>query len=61
VMIPNAGSHFDDQGNLVNEMSRKLIGQLVENLVDRAIEYERRTPEIPFTGFRPSGVAPRKS
>ena len=61
VMIPNAADQFDEQGNLTNDMSRKLIKELLENLVDRAIEYERRTPEIPFQGFRPRGVAPRKS
>jgi hypothetical protein len=60
-MIPNAAEQFDDQGNLTNEMSRKLMRELLENLVDRAIEYERKTPEIPFPGFRPRGVAPRKS
>lgn len=32
VMIPNAAEAFDEEGNLVNEMSRKLIGQLLENL-----------------------------
>ena len=60
VMIPNAADQFDEQGRLINETSRKLMKELLENLVDRAIEYERNTPEIPFPGFRPRGVAPRK-
>jgi chromate reductase len=61
VMIPNAAEQFDANGALTNAVSRKLMGELLENLVDRAIEYERKTPEIPFSGFRPRGVAPRKS
>ena len=61
VMIPNAAEQFDETGNLTNEVSRKLIRELLQNLVDRAIEYERNTPEIPFAGFRPRGVAPRKA
>ena len=61
VMIPNAAAAFDDNGKLTNEMSRKLMSQLLENLVDRAIQYEEQTPELPFTGFRPHGVAPRKN
>ena len=61
VMVSNAAEQFDAEGHLTNEVSRKLMGQLLENLVDRAIEYERRTPEIPFAGFRTRGVAPRKS
>jgi chromate reductase, NAD(P)H dehydrogenase (quinone) len=33
VMIANAAKKFDDQGNLTDETSRKLIGQLLEQLV----------------------------
>jgi chromate reductase len=33
VMIGGAQKSFDEQGNLTNEVSRKLIRQLVENLV----------------------------
>jgi chromate reductase len=61
VMIPNAADQFDEQGKLTNETSRKLISQLLENLVDRALDYEQRTPELPFPGFRTRGVAPRKA
>ena len=34
VMIANAATAFDEQGQLVNETSRKLIGQLLEQLVE---------------------------
>jgi len=33
VMIANAAKRFDEQGNLTDETSRKLIGQLLEQLV----------------------------
>ncbi len=33
VMIGNAGEHFDAEGNLKNEATKNLIGQLVANLV----------------------------
>jgi chromate reductase len=33
VMISSAQEKFDEQGNLTNETSRKLIRQLLENLV----------------------------
>jgi chromate reductase len=33
VMIGNAGEHFDGEGNLKNEATKNLIGQLVANLV----------------------------
>jgi chromate reductase len=32
VMIGNAADRFDEQGNLTDETTRKLIGQLLENL-----------------------------
>ena len=34
VMIGNAAQRFDDQGNLRDETSKKLIRQLLQNLVD---------------------------
>jgi len=33
VMIGNAAERFDEQGNLIDQTSRKLIQQLIENLV----------------------------
>ena len=33
VMISNAASKFDDKGNLTDETSKKLIGQLLANLI----------------------------
>jgi chromate reductase len=33
VMIPTAGDRFDEQGNLTDEMSRKLIRDLLDQLV----------------------------
>lgn len=33
VMISNAHKHFDEHGNLTDEVARKLIGQLLEELV----------------------------
>lgn len=33
VMIPMAADRFDDLGDLTDDMSRKLIGELLENLV----------------------------
>src|ERR1044072_1855258 len=33
VMICNAAERFDEQGNLIDQTSRKLIQQLIENLV----------------------------
>jgi chromate reductase, NAD(P)H dehydrogenase (quinone) len=34
VMIGNAGEKFDEQGNLTDEATKKIIGQLLQNLVD---------------------------
>jgi chromate reductase len=34
VMIGNADRRFDDDGNLIDETTRKLIGDLLSNLVD---------------------------
>jgi chromate reductase len=36
VAIGNAPERFDKQGNLTDETSKKLIGQLLRNLVDKA-------------------------
>jgi chromate reductase len=36
VAIGNAQQSFDEQGNLTNETSRKLIGQLLQNLARKA-------------------------
>ena len=36
VAIPSAAQRFDAQGNLTDETSKKLIGQLLENLVTKA-------------------------
>ena len=36
VAISSAHQRFDEQGNLKDDMSRKLIGQLMENLVAKA-------------------------
>jgi chromate reductase len=36
VAIPNAPERFDKEGNLTDETSKKLIGQLLRNLVDKA-------------------------
>ena len=36
VAIGNAPERFDEQGNLKDETSKKLIGQLLRNLVDKA-------------------------
>ena len=46
VMIGNAAEHFDGRGNLTNEVTRELIRQLLQNLVDwtrrlQEIEHER--------------------
>jgi chromate reductase, NAD(P)H dehydrogenase (quinone) len=35
VAIGNATERFDEQGNLKDETSKKLIGQLLKNLVDK--------------------------
>jgi chromate reductase len=35
VAIGNASQRYDDQGNLTDETSKKLIAQLVKNLVDK--------------------------
>lgn len=61
VMIANAPEQFDGQGRLTNEMSRDLISQLLGALYDVARQYEDHTDALPFPGFRPSGVAPRKA
>ena len=36
VAIPSAPERFDKEGNLTDETSKKLIGQLLRNLVDKA-------------------------
>ena len=36
VAINNVGERFDQDGNLTDEASKKLIGQLLRNLVDKA-------------------------
>lgn len=36
VAIGNAPQRFDEQGNLTDETSKKLIAQLLENLVEKA-------------------------
>ena len=36
VAIPTASQHFDAQGNLTNDASKKLIGQLLQALVEKA-------------------------
>ena len=36
VAINNVGERFDQDGNLTDETSKKLIGQLLRNLVDKA-------------------------
>ncbi len=36
VAIPAAHQRFDDKGNLTDETSRKLIGQLLQSLVLKA-------------------------
>ena len=36
VAIANAPQRFDEQGNLADEMSKKLIGQLLQRLVQKA-------------------------
>jgi hypothetical protein len=36
VAIGNAPAAFDQQGNLTNEMSKKLIGQLLQKLAQKA-------------------------
>lgn len=36
VAIPNASKAFDDQGNLIDEQSKQLIGQLLRALVQKA-------------------------
>ena len=45
VMIANAGKSFDEQGNLTDEASKKLIRQLLQNLVNRA-RLLQRSPEM---------------
>jgi hypothetical protein len=35
VAIGNASERFDEQGNLKDETSKKLIGQLLQNLVQK--------------------------
>jgi len=37
VAIANAPERFDKEGNLTDETSKKLIGQLLRNLVDKAL------------------------
>jgi chromate reductase len=41
VMIGDAQQNFDEQGNLTNETSRKLIRQLLENLVAWSLRLQR--------------------
>jgi chromate reductase len=36
VMVSNAHKHFDEQGNLTDEVAKKLITQLLEELVSLA-------------------------
>ena len=43
VAIANAPERFDKEGNLTDETSKKLIGQLLRNLVDKA-RLLRRSP-----------------
>jgi len=45
VMIASAGNSFDEQGNLTDETSKKLIRQLLQNLANRA-GLLQRTPEM---------------
>ena len=47
VTIPMAGERFDDVGDLTDETSRKLIGELLENLVDWA---RRLSPQRELVG-----------
>ena len=47
VMIANAAERFDAQGNLRDETSKKLIRQLLQNLVD----WTRRLRPAPAPGF----------
>jgi chromate reductase len=42
VMISDAAQAFDEAGNLTNEMSRQLIGQLLKNLADWTRRLQRR-------------------
>jgi len=44
VMIANAAQRFDAQGNLTDETSRKLIQQLLQNLVGWCQRVEQREP-----------------
>ena len=41
VMIGSAQQRFDEQGNLTDETSRKLIRQLLENLVAWTLRLQR--------------------
>ena len=43
VAIGNAPERFDKEGNLTDETSKKLIGQLLRNLVDK-VRLERQAP-----------------
>ena len=43
VAIANAPERFDKEGNLTDETSKKLIGQLLRNLVDKA-RLQRQAP-----------------
>jgi chromate reductase len=43
VAIANAPERFDKDGNLTDETSKKLIGQLLRNLVDK-VRLQRQAP-----------------
>jgi chromate reductase, NAD(P)H dehydrogenase (quinone) len=45
VMLANAHKHFDEQGNLTDETAKKLIRQLLEELVNWTKRLQRQTTE----------------
>jgi chromate reductase len=60
VMIGNAAERFDAQGNLSDEASKKLIRQLLQNLVEFAerLRPAEERPGFPLTSARAQPLAP---
>ena len=46
VMVNFAADKFDSDGNLLDETSQKLIGELILNLVDWAVLYANNETDI---------------
>jgi chromate reductase, NAD(P)H dehydrogenase (quinone) len=65
VMIASASTKFNERGELVDETSRKLIGELLEELERAARGYQAQKREESregvYSGFRPQGYRPSEN